>query len=226
MGSKRRQAIRALEEEYNDVVSQIQILEEQWKVMNDAKLSLKHQITELEEAEEASRFVKTIKSVNMENTMVVELHEDTKTTPIIDAFAYSDKEFLMFRNMFRVAPSWKLVSLVVARSKGGMKYHDSNLTMTVLKKASRMYISRNLAEAYSESRLYPLFMELARIGKKVEMQDGPIRFDKPCLLGGQTFQDQTGFGREYHGEYLVDRGKEYGGTTKFMIIGVYVEPGN
>ena len=86
VGSKRRQAIRALEEEYNDVVSQIQILEEQLKVMNDARISLKHQITELKEAEEASRFVKTIKSVNMENTMVVELHEDTKTTPIIDAF--------------------------------------------------------------------------------------------------------------------------------------------
>ena len=225
MGRKRRQTIRTLEERNEHLASKILDLETQLGVLHSEKESLEIQIAELKKAEEASRLTKTVKNVNEANSMVVDLYESTKTTPIMELFSRSDKEFLVFRHMFRLAPSWKYVSLIVAKNKADVKYHQSGLTMTDLKKVSRMHVSRNLISSFpSDDRLYPLFLELVRVGKKVESQGGLIRFDRPCLLGGQTYNDQTGFGWEYCGEKLVHRGKEYGETTKFLIIGVYADP--
>ena len=227
LGRQRRQKIRALQEQEKTLDTQIEELEAKLGELLDEKTALSEQIRELEMAEEASRFTKTVSKINKENSMVESLYEYTKTTPIMDAFASSDKEFLVFRNIFRLAPSWKYVSLIVTKSRGGVKYAHSNLTMTDLKKASGTHISRNLVDYMPESdRLYPLYLELTRVGKKAAMMEGPIRFDKPCLLGGQTYRDQTGFGWEYCGEELVHRGREYGETTKFMIIGIWVDPSN
>lgn len=218
LGRQRRQKIRALQEQEKILDTQIEELEAKLGELQDEKAALSEQIRELDMAEEASRFTKTVSKINKENSMVESLYEYTKTTPIMDAFASSDKEFLVFRNIFRLAPSWKYVSLIMAKSRGGVKYAHSNLTMTDLKKASGTHISRNLVDYMPESdRLYPLYLELTRVGKKAAMMEGPIRFDKPCLLGGQTYRDQTGFGWEYCGEELVHRGREYGETTSAPV---------
>lgn len=224
MGKKRRQQIRLLQEQVEALNIQIAELEEKLDELQAEQNALWQQKHKLEKAEEASRFTKMVSKITPENSTVVPLYSYTKTTPIMDAFAFSDKDFLVFHNLFRLAPSWKYVSLIVAKNRTDVNYNYSGLTMTDLKKAAGTHVSKSLVEQIPKSdRLYPLYLELARVGKKVAMMSGPIRFDTPCMLGGQTFREQTGFGREYCGEEVVRYGREYGETTKFMIIGVWVE---
>ena len=227
MGQKRRKRIRLLQEQEETLKSQIAERKKELDALYDEHSSLVEEIRELEMAEEASRFTKTVSKINKENSMVIHLNKYSKTTPIMDSFAFSDKEFLVFRHVFRLAPSWKYISLIVAKNKEDINYAYSGLTMTDLKSAVGSYVSKDCVEEMSErNRLYPLYLELVRIGKKVAMMDGPIRFDKPCLLRGQTFEDQSGFGWVYCGEELVHRGRDYGDATRFMIIGVWVDPTN
>lgn len=224
MGRKRRQKIRLLQEQTESMNSQIVELEAKLEELQDKRNYLWREQRELEMEEEASRFTKTVSKLNEDNATVVHLYQHTKTTPIMDAFAFSDKEFLVFRHLFRLAPSWNYVSLIVAKSRSGINYTDSKLTMTDLKKAAGTHVSKNLVAQMPESdRLYPLYLELTKIAKKVSMIHGAIRFDKPCILGGQTYREQTGYGWEYCGEEVVRYGREYGETMKFMIIGVWVD---
>lgn len=208
MGQKRRQRIRSLREQEETLKVQIAELEAELGVLQNEQSTLVGQIRELEMAEEASRLTKTVSKINEENSMVVHLNKYSRTTPIMDSFTFSDKDFLVFRHIFRLAPSWKYISLIVVKNKEDINYAYSGLTMTDLKTAMGSYVSKDRVEEMSErSRLYPLYLELSRIGKKVAMMDGPIRFDKPCLLRGQTYEDQRGFGWAYCGEELVYRGK-------------------
>lgn len=162
--------------------------------------------------------------MSKENSMVVKLDQYTKTTPIMDEFVFSDKKFLIFRHLFRLSPSWKHISLIIAKSSGGINYVHSNLTMTDFKKAAGTIVNKNLVGAMTKNnRLYPLYSELTRIENKVATGNGAIPLDMPCLLGGQTFREQVGLGWEYCGEELIHQGKEYGETTKFLIIGIWVD---
>lgn len=158
MGQKRRQRIRILQEQEESLNAQITELEEKLEELQAEQNSLWQEKRKLEMAEEASRFTKTVSKINEENSTVVHLYAHTKTTPIMDAFAFSDKDFLVFRHLFRLAPSWKYVSLIVAKSRAGINYTNSNLTMTDLKKAAGTHVSKNLVEQMPKSdRLYPLY---------------------------------------------------------------------
>lgn len=96
--------------------------------------------------------------------------------------------------------------------------------MTDLKKNIRAFISET-SRSYLQtgSRLYPLYRELVAASKKDVNKGDIVPFERPCLIGGQTFSDQTGFGSEYYGGDLVYQGKEYGETTKFLMIGVIID---
>ncbi len=222
MRNTRRKQIHLLREQEEKLSSQITALEKELEILQNEHYSLLRELCKLETAEETKKFTRSITKINHENSIGVYLDRDTRTTPIIDSFVLSEKDFLVLRQMFRLEPSWKYVSLVIAKNKGNINFSYSGLTMTDLKKVAGNCVSRDYVSKMSESsRLYPLYSELLRVGKKVAIMDGPIRFEKPCILGGQTFNDQTGFGRIYCGEELVDKGKEYGSTTDFMIIGVW-----
>lgn len=224
MGQRRRRLIRLLQAQEETLNVQIAELEEKLDELLSEQNSIRRQKRTLEMAEESSKLTKMVSKVNKDNSTVVHLYSSTRTTPIIDNFAFSDKDFLVFRHLFRLSPSWKYVSLIVVKNRTGINYTYSGLTMTDLKKAAGTHVSKNLVEQFPKSdRLYPLYLELARISEKVAMTSGPIRFDTPCMLGGQTFREQTGFGWEYCGEEVVRYGREYGETTKFMIIGVWVD---
>lgn len=224
MGQRRRNLIRLLQAQEEVLNVRIAELEEKIEELLSEQNSIRQQKHTLEMAEESSKLTKMVSKVNKENSTVVHLDSHTRTTPIIDNFAFSDKDFLVFRHLFRLSPSWKYVSLIVAKNRTGVNYTYSGLTMTDLKKAAGTIVSHNLVEQLPKSdRLYPLYLELAGISEKVAMTSGPIRFDTPCMLGGQTFREQTGFGWEYCGEEVVRYGREYGETTKFMIIGVWVD---
>ncbi len=122
MGQKRRQKIRLLREQEEILKSKITELEAELDAVQGEQASLLGQIRELEMAENASRFTKTVSKINKDNALEAYLNERTKTTPIMDSFVSSNKEFLVFRNIFRLTPSWKYVSLIVAKSKGEMNY--------------------------------------------------------------------------------------------------------
>lgn len=221
---ERQQKIRQLREQEIFLNTQIAELEAKLKKCHGELSSIHKQRCELEIVEETARYVQKVSKLNEENSIAVELDPQTKTTPIMDAFMSSNKEFLVFRHLFRLSPSWKQISLIVAKSTGGINYMQSNLTMTDLKRAAGTLVSKNLTTQMSKnSRLYPLYIELTKIENKVARMHGAIHLDIPCLLGGQTYREQCGYGWEYCGEELIHQGKEYGETAKFMIIGVWVD---
>ena len=96
--------------------------------------------------------------------------------------------------------------------------------MTNLKKIIGTFVTKYKLERH-ESRGRSLFTELIEIDQMEVHEGAMIKFQYPCLLGGQTFNDQKGFGNEYYGEELVYQGKKYGETTKFLIIGVKIGKG-
>lgn len=113
---------------------------------------------------------------------------------------------------------------------------NSALTMTDLKKeiSARGYFNRLRihADYWSESkRLGALHGQLRGLLRKAEAlaiqgdEQVAIPFETACRIGGQTFEDQTGFGWEYNGPYLVYEGKQYGETTSFYIIGGRIRVG-
>ena len=160
--------------------------------------------------------LKPIFDLSDKNAMKVNLFNDTRTTPIMDEFYHSDKLFLIFMNMYHL--NHKRISLVVTKGQIDVNY---TLTMTDLKKSRSTSLS-NYVLNNKNDRMYPLFLELLNLPSEKLISGNQLQFQKPCLLGGQTFSDQTGFGSEYHGIDLVYQ-KEYGETTKFLIVGIIVE---
>lgn len=192
--------------------------------LTNEKEKLEKELCTIEKREATSILLQSISQVSQENSICKVLTHSTKTTPIMDKFYESDNLFLIFKEAFRVSFScYKSVSLVITKSKYGVLHHNSGLTMTDLKQKTGAIISeRALSYLPKESRLLPLYQEIIKIDETNLISGNKVPFDIPCLLGGQTFRNQSGFGSEYNGDTLV-YSKEYGETTKFLIIGVIVD---
>lgn len=67
-----------------------------------------------------------------------------------------------------------------------------------------------------------IFQEIINLKESRIKTGAQLAFEYPCLLGGQTFDNQTGFGSEFYGNELISEGTLYGETTDFIIIGVIV----
>ena len=203
---------------------QIDEMEKQIKCLNDERYDLKQELYKLDVSERTDETLQSIYSISDENSIRIRLYSDTRTTPIMDSFMFSDKIFLIFEQAFVLGNSGKRISLVVVKTNRTVNYVNDGLTMTDLKKLSGTYISeRSLEYTKKTSRKYSLYRELISINKQPLKTGDIVPFSIPCRLGGQTFKDQTGFGSEYCGEELIHQGKNYGETTAFLIIGVLID---
>ena len=207
--------------DFNGKISAIQSIREE---LLEKQYSLRRQLENIDRTERTQELVNQVFSVRENNAQCVRLSMRTKTTKIMDDFVFhSKKNFLVFERVFQLVPSYRYVSLVVVKMRHDVNYKTSNLTMTDLKKQVGSWITIDAWEKMKKGdRLFPLYTELSRICKHSITDGLRIPFHIPCVLGGQTFDDQTGFGSEYYGEELVFEGKEYGETTKFLIIGAIV----
>lgn len=203
----------------------IQQQQEAIKELENERDKLKSKISEIDRQAKTEMFLGCAHELTDENSRKVWLNSSTGTTRVMDSFNNSDKQFLVFRNMFAYKQKKKWVSLVVVRKEPGISYINTRLTMTDLKKECRTYISKQRINRIGKnSRIYPLLLELYNLPiDALTPEKSILSFEKPCLLGGQTYSDRTGYGWEYHGGNLVYVGTEYGETTKFLIIGAIVE---
>ena len=117
---------------------------------------------------------------------------------------------------------------MVIKSKSGVNFFDSGLTMTDLKKSCSTSITESSIARFKNSdktRVFPLLVDLFNLHLDDYASDdrNRIPLKMPILLGGQISSNQTGYGWEYYGEELTYQGTAYGETTKFLIIGIALE---
>ncbi len=197
-------------------------IEKEIEHLEKEKTALQDNVKKYSIEENTRAYLNAVFSVNQENAMHVRLYADTKTTPIMDDFYSSEKQFLVFDRAFFRGRDLTRLSLVVSKmSARDVAVLNSGLTMTDLKKTVGIGISDYTINYYKETgRLYPLIKELIRVTSLISEDDGAIPFETPIRLGGQTYANQTGFGSEYNGDIQVYQGTLYGETTGFCIIGV------
>ena len=185
---------------------------------------LKKLLQELTVKENTKSYLMKIQQVNEDNSMVIRLYQDTRTTPIMDQFYSSYREFLVFRDAFTVGNSWTSVSLVVAKYAPSISMIDSGLTMTDLKKTVGLVVTENTLKYRKESeRTYSLLKQLLDVEEAISAGTDRAAFESPIRLGGQTFKNQCGYGSIYEGTTMITQGTLYGETTGFYIIGVVKE---
>ena len=213
-----------LQARISEIDDQIKKLEAEIENLTSEQCKYEQELIKVERAERTTKLLNSIFEITEENTQFQQLNRYTATTPIMDKFAKSDKRFLVFKQAFYLSPAWKKVSLVITKSGLGINYDYNGLVLTDLKKAiGKTVFESSYDFLEDDSRLFPLYRELIAVGKKMPAKGEIVPFERVCLIGGQTYEDQTGFGSEYYGSDLVYEGKEYGETTKFCIIGVIVE---
>lgn len=159
------------------------------------------------------KVLNSIYSVDKNNSITHYLAPTTPTTPIMDEFERSNKEFLILNGYYRYTKSkYYDFKFVVTKNKYDINCSELQPTMTELKKwegAERLRdIHKCLNEIFSSSDNY-------ESGQK-------IPFSQPCRLGGQTYSNQTGYGNIYHWDQLVYEGTKYGEVTDFLIIGIII----
>ena len=215
---------------------------EEWEKLCDLLGDIEERFDEIKRAErdqqrdiDTEQLLQSISHISDDNSMHVRLFSDSATTPIMDRFEKSDKEFLIFDKFCVAYPNAegtsfrdkKYISLIITRSSNKVWGRDNGLTMTNLKKRSGISLRRNMLQRLTENtenRLYPLHDELLDAYDKIFSGDEYIPFGLPCCLHGQTYANQTGYGNIYNGEDLVEEGTLYGETTEFLILGIRVDP--
>lgn len=217
---------KEIEDQIAENNARIQELKDEIKQLEDSQQDLNDTLRRIEKNEATTKLLNSIYEVNEDNSMCVRLDADTKTTPIMDEFSCSGKQFLIFKRAFNLGHLWMPLSLVITKGQRGVNYAYNGLTMTNLKKHMGHYIWAHTLERLDEgSRIYPLYRELAAVAEKMQEceESDIIPFQTPCMFGGQTYANQSGYGSEYYGEDLVHQGTLYGETSKFLIIGVIIE---
>lgn len=257
MGNRRRRCIRRFKKEaeileqiiaeQKDIRKQMPgAAEDQWTEQDAIIRDLCHQLSllwekiyEYQRAENTAKLLKSGYTLSEDNSITEQLCSNTRTTPIMDEFSNSEKQFLVLDSQFYIQhPSWEYlyipISLVVAKMPDGpnyigetnqVNYTGTRLTMSNLKSKARMHISsESLERIPDDDRAYELYQEIFSIKKRDISVGGYFPFNKPFELGGQTYEEQSGFGWEYSGRYLVREGRQYGETKKFLMIGIYISP--
>lgn len=209
----------------SELEKKIKMLQEQINSLKKDLMETEEQYYDLVYTENTASYLESIYSVSPENSINEHLYSDTKTTPIMDSFYCSKKDFLIFKSLFFVdvdfPPYWQYVSIVVRKSpRSKIRLIDSGLTMTDLKKESGWATLKYCSES---RRVYPLIKEIVTAATKLSETNKIVPFEHIIRLGGQTYANQTGFGSEYNGEELVHQGTLYGETTGFYIIGISMD---
>lgn len=206
-----------------EISQRISEIDKQLAELKEEKKSLESAREGLGISRNTSLVLNQVYNITDANSIHVRLREYTKTTPIMDAFYKSDCTFLIFDRILHVNSTWASISLIVVRSSLRVISKNDGLTMTDLKKASGNPVYHDSIYVTGEDNRYKgLAVELTKI-IDAGVEDGKTyAFQMPCVLGGQTFANQTGYGSEYNGDECVYQGTLYGETTKFLIIGAII----
>jgi hypothetical protein len=192
--------------------------ERQIKELEEKKSQVDEKISDLETQASTYRVLNSINDVTEENSMQVWLSKDTRTTPVMSKFCDSDKSFLTIPEFMYP----RAFLLVVTKYHYGIQYIDSGMTMTDLKQEGCSSESRvkKIAMSDQKTRMSALYKELYKVITKPINAGDKIPFEYPVRLGGQTYNNQTGYGRTYYGYDEYEEGTLYGETTGFVVIGI------
>lgn len=158
------------------------------------------------------------------NSMEVYLSSSTKTTPVMDLFYKSEKEYLVFSRAYTLLPRFTHVSLIVTKNNRALKCRDAGMTATNLKENCGMVLDRQYYKGLKQyKRMIPLWDELFKICKLQYNKGDIVPFEIPCRLNAQIKANQCGFGNIYYGEQLIREGTLYGETTPFAIVAVRID---
>ena len=161
------------------------------------------------------------------------LRSGCKTTKVMDYFYHSEKNFLILREVYPFVFSepyrWVNVSLIISKSVDCPKIEESCPTMTEIKRISslkqKIYADdteRVLARV--PERMRPLTSGILDVlsNEPITESDETFIFKVPFRIGGQTYDDQTGYGSYYDGDVCLYEGTYYGQTTSFYVVGIIV----
>lgn len=161
------------------------------------------------------------------------LRSGCKTTKVMDYFYHSEKNFLILREVYPFVFSepyrWVNVSLIISKSVDCPKIEESCPTMTEIKRISslkqKIYADdteRVLARV--PERMRPLTSGILDVlsNESITESDETFIFKVPFRIGGQTYDDQTGYGSYYEGDDCIYEGTYYGQTTSFYVVGIIV----
>lgn len=213
--------IAELESQLPALEEEIDTLEDQLDELTKKKNSVEIKYSGLRSTVEEYKLMTSFYAVDCTNSTTVYLTAKTRTTPLMDNFYYSDKQFLVLKysllSFVDDNPSNDIDgSLVVAKFNSAVDYALSGLTITDLKKEG-IIIANFVDDVLAESPLnhyYYLCTELKKVFAQNPHPGDKFMFDHPVQLGAQIYEDQEGFGiKDY------DYGTLYGKTTTFLIIG-------
>jgi len=148
---------------------------------------------------------------------VVYLKKTTETTPIMDEFWDSKKDYLIFRDFFTYKNN--LLSLIVCKSlKQKVTKINKPFIITELKK----YSGQDIYSSFPKE-IVPLIDAIKKAVSKEENRAGDvIPFDKPIVFGAQTYADQSSSIDELS-RLLGGLGRQFGEVTWFYIVGIEIE---
>lgn len=165
------------------------------------------------------QWAEKVKSISAQNCKEVRLNRTVKTTPIMDDFFHSKKDFLVFKSAFHRFDGKRYydISLIIMNEYSNVKARtDSQFTMTELKNN----YNKLACFEYFPYRMKNLIKEIGDIISNADYKYGDvIVFDPPFKFGAQTYADQTGFGDIYYFGELYEEGTKYGDTTDFYVVG-------
>ncbi len=127
-------------------------------------------------------FLRTIYNLTVDNTMQISLSDIEQTESIGEKFYASEKEFLVFENIFMIFRQW--ISLVVGRTNRRINCAHSQLTVDDLEMYAPNLNNFDSAfmRVFTNSSMYPLARELDKIAESNYYGSKIIPFACPCLL--------------------------------------------
>lgn len=223
--------IEILKSELVQLKKQRDELDAQIKVLNDKRDGINKECDTRERKIESYKLLHSLANVNDSNSMTVFLRSSTQTTPMLDEFYNSDKEFLVLKWILDAPKNSYfdddiLGDLVIVRYNFATSkyYSPSPLTITDLKKCGRIdnkfvneatiidhkyHSSKELTE-----RCFRLCLELKSIFEKHPKRGDKCLFSCPIEISGQLYDDQENIGFHDYDDITF-----YGQTTPFLIIG-------
>lgn len=161
-------------------------------------------------------------TANNKNSYYVRLKKNTSTTPIITEYCKGDKEFLILNAAMRL-PNYKTFSYIIVRNHTTITSAQKNVpTMSELKSV----VGRSISGIAISRMQYLKKCILSAANKHKDLTPNLIiPLSQPCLIGGQSDLNQTGYGWEWEWSYGVGdytEGTYYGEMTGFSVIGIRI----
>ena len=161
-------------------------------------------------------------SMDIKNSYRKIIKRNTSTTPIITEFCKSDKEFFVLDVGMRL-PGYKNFSYIIIKNNKIISEAQENVpTMSEIKSVA----GKNI-QSVEVPRMQYLKKNILNSVKQYKTLSPKliIPFSKPCLIGGQSDANQSGYGWEWDWSYGVGdytEGTYYGEMTGFFVIGIQI----